>query len=145
MQKYGQYLKYVKQWLILSLLFTFHFSLFTSCGNPTPEELASLAAKGYYEHLVRGEYKQFLEGKELLALDTIGTINRMEEQEVNLRQFMARQENEHRGIREVRISNAKTDSIEKYTNVFLVLCFGDSTNEEIVVPMVERDGRWRMK
>ncbi len=145
MQKHGQYLKYVKQWQILSLLFTFHFSLFTSCGSPTPEELSSLAAKGYYEHLVRGEYKQFLEGKELLALDTIGTINRMEEQEVNLRQFMARQENEHRGIREVRISNAKTDSIEKYTNVFLVLCFGDSTNEEIVVPMVERDGRWRMK
>ena len=126
---------------------TFHFSLFTFhfLWNPTPEVLASLAAKGYYEHLVRGEYKQFLEGKELLALDTIGTINRMEEQEVNLRQFMARQESEHRGIREVRISNAKTDSIEKYTNVFLVLCFGDSTNEEIVVPMVERDGRWRMK
>jgi hypothetical protein len=26
-----------------------------------------------------------------------------------------------------------------------VLCFGDSTNEEIAVPMVERNGAWRMK
>jgi hypothetical protein len=33
----------------------------------------------------------------------------------------------------------------QYTNVFLVLCFGDSVNEEIVVPMVERNGNWRMK
>ena len=60
-------------------------------------------------------------------------------------QFMAQQETAHRGILEVRVSNAKTDTIQKYTNVFLVLCYGDSTNEEIVVPMVERQGSWRMK
>ena len=93
---------------LLPLLFTFHLLLFTSCGGATPEEMASLAAKGYYEHLMRGEYRQFLEGKEFQPLDTIGTA-------------------------------------QKVTNVFLVLCFGDSVNEEIVVPMVERQGRWRMK
>ena len=63
----------------------------------------------------------------------------------NLRQFMARQEKEHRGVLEVRVSNATTDTVQQFTNVFLVLCFGDSTNEEIVVPMVERNGAWRMK
>jgi hypothetical protein len=26
-----------------------------------------------------------------------------------------------------------------------MLCYGDSTTEEVVVPMVERDGRWMMK
>jgi len=26
-----------------------------------------------------------------------------------------------------------------------VLCFGDSINEEIAVPMVEREGRWKMR
>ena len=117
-----------------------------SCGgNLTPEEMASLAAKGYYEHLMRGEYRQFLEGKYFQALDAVGTIDRMEEHEVNLRQFMAQQEREHHGIREVRISNAQTDTVQKVTNVFLVLCYGDSINEEIVVPMVEREGKWRMK
>lgn len=119
--------------------------LLLACGSGTPEEMASLAAKGYYEHLMRGEYRQFLEGKDFLPLDTIGTINRLEEHEVNLRQFMAQQEKAHHGILEVRISNAQTDTIQKVTNVFLVLCFGDSINEEIVVPMVERQGRWRMK
>ena len=28
------------------------------------EEMASLAAKGYYEHLIHGEYEQYLEGKD---------------------------------------------------------------------------------
>ena len=51
----------------------------------------------------------------------------------------------HGGIRDVRIVRAKTDSLQSYTNVFLTLCFGDSTNEEIVVPMIEKEGRWRMR
>ena len=131
--------------LVGLVLLVFLVVLGGGCGGATPEEMASLAAKGYYEHLMRGEYRQFLEGKYFVPLDTIGTIDRMEEHEVNLRQFMAQQEKAHHGIREVRISNAKTDTVQKVTNVFLVLCYGDSINEEVVVPMVEREGKWRMK
>lgn len=114
-----------------------------SCGNPTAEEMASLAAKGYYEHLIHGEYEQFLQGK-------VG-LNKHSEEEYwnqlrdNCHQFVHQQEQAHRGIHEVRVVNAKTDTLQKYTNVFMMLCFGDSTNEEIVVPMVERDGRWYMR
>lgn len=110
------------------------------CSQPTPEELASLAAKGYYDHLIQGEYEQFLEGTNVPE-DPAYRSQLLD----NYRQFMASQKSLHRGIREVRIVRAKTDSIQKYTNVFLTLCFGDSTNEEIVVPMVENNGRWRMK
>lgn len=131
--------------LVGLVLLVFLVVLGGGCGGATPEEMASLAAKGYYEHLMRGEYRQFLEGKYFVPLDTIGTIDRMEEHEVNLRQFMAQQEKEHHGIREVRISNVKTDTVQRVTNVFLVLCYGDSINEEVVVPMVEREGKWRMK
>ena len=131
--------------LVGLVLLVFLVVLGGGCGGATPEEMASLAAKGYYEHLMRGEYRQFLEGKYFVPLDTIGTIDRIEEHEVNLRQFMAQQEKAHHGIREVRISNAKTDTVQRVTNVFLVLCYGDSINEEIVVPMVEREGKWRMK
>ena len=114
-----------------------------ACGNASKEELASLAAKGYYDHLIRGEYEQFLEGvdqRERMADDDYRSqlLDCYE-------QFMAQQTTAHRGILEVRVSNAKTDTIQKITNVFLVLCYGDSTNEEIVVPMVERNGSWRMK
>ena len=113
-----------------------------ACGNPSPEELASIAAKGYYMHLVNGEYEAFLEGK--AGADSLPDDYR-EQLLTSYRQFMAQQNREHHGILDIRVSNATTDTALNYTNVFLVLCFGDSVNEEIVVPMVERNGSWRMK
>ena len=114
-----------------------------ACGSATKEELASLAAKGYYEHLIHGEYEQFYEGMD--QREFTSEADYRSQMLDNLRQFMARQEKEHRGILEVRVSNVTTDTVQQFTNVFLVLCFGDSTSEEIVVPMVERNGGWRMK
>ena len=116
--------------------------LFMACANPSPEEMASIAAKGYYNHLVNGEYEAFLEGKE--GADSLPDDYR-EQLLTSYRQFMAQQNRDHHGILDIRISNAVTDTALQYTNVFLVLCFGDSVNEEIVVPMVERHGSWRIK
>ena len=114
-----------------------------SCRNPTAEEMASLAAKGYYEHLIHGEYEKFLQGKDGLNKHSEEAYwNQLRD---NCHQFVHQQNEVHRGIHEVRVVNAKTDTLQKYTNVFMMLCFGDSTNEEIVVPMVERDGRWYMR
>lgn len=126
----------MKKLVILALLVT-------ACGSASKEELASLAAKGYYEHLIHGEYEQFYEGMDQREFTSQADFR--SQMLDNLRQFMARQEQEHRGILEVRVSNAVTDTTQQLTNVFLVLCFGDSTNEEVVVPMVERQGAWRMK
>ena len=52
---------------------------------------------------------------------------------------------EHNGVNNIRILRSSTDSVRNVTSVFLMLCFGDSVNEEIVVPMVEKDGKWLMK
>ena len=124
-------------------------AVLAACGSATKEELASLAAKGYYDHLIHGEYEQFYEGMDQRTLSDGTTLSDeaayRSQMLDNLRQFMARQAQEHRGVLEVRVSNATTDTVQQLTNVFLVLCFADSTNEEIVVPMVERDGAWRMK
>ena len=124
--------------------------LVASCASPTKEELASLAAKGYYDHLIHGEYEQFYEGLDQRTLPdgtALSDDDAYRSQMLdNLRQFMAQQEQAHRGVLEVRVSNAATiDTVQQLTNVFLVLCFADSTNEEVVVPMVERHGAWRMK
>ena len=124
-------------YLLLFLLF-----LGACGGGTTPEELASLAAEGYYRHLLRGEYEQFMAGKD--GLDDMPDDYR-EQMRAAYKQYMAQQKEVHRGILDVRVSNAKTDSSLHLTNVFLVLCFGDSTNEEITVPMVEREGRWKMR
>ena len=118
-------------------------AILTACGRATKEELASLAAKGYYDHLIHGEYEQFYEGMD--QREFTGEAEYRSQMLDNFRQFMARQEKEHHGVLEVRVSNVTIDTVQQFTNVFLVLCFGDSTNEEIVVPMVERNGSWRMK
>jgi hypothetical protein len=122
--------------------FFFALLLCMACANPSPEEMAAIAAKGYYTHLVNGEYEAFLEGKE--GADSLPDDYR-EQLLMSYRQFMAQQNQAHHGILDIRVSNAITDTALHYTNVFLVLCFGDSVNEEIVVPMVEQSGSWRMK
>ena len=106
------------------------------------EEQAALAAKGYYTHLVQGEYEQFLEGR--FMADSLPADYRSQLIE-GYKQFVAQQLEARKGIQEVSVSRAYTDSLAGYTNVLLMLCYGDSTTEEVVVPMVERDGRWMMK
>lgn len=106
------------------------------------EEQAALAAKGYYTHLVQGEYEQFIEGR--FMADSLPADYRSQLIE-GYKQFVAQQMEARKGIQEVSVSRAYTDSLAGYTNVLLMLCYGDSTTEEVVVPMVERNGRWMMK
>ena len=112
------------------------------CAKATPEELASLAAEGYYRHLVAGEYELFLQGK--AGADSLPEDYR-EQLLAGYKQFMAQQQAAHQGIRGIQTTNAHPDSTLQLMQVFLLLEYGDSTQEEIVVPMVEHDGRWRMK
>jgi len=119
-------------------------ALLTACtSKPSAEQLASLAAQGYYQHLVGGRYDEYLEGK--AWSDSLPTDYR-QQLVVAYKHFMAKQQQDHRGVSDVRIMGAKSDTTLHQTNVFLVLCYGDSTSETIVVPMVEQGtGRWRMK
>ena len=118
------------------------FLALCACSSPTPEEVASLAAKGYYEHLLKGEYDKFLEGK--AGSDSLPEAYRRQLL-AGYKQFLSQQNSLHNGINEIRVINARRDTILNYTNVFLMLCFGDSTNEQVSVPMIEHNGRWRMK
>ena len=113
-----------------------------ACSSPTREELASLAAKGYYQHLIEGDFEHFLEGR--VMADSLPDDYRSQLID-GYSQFLAQQVKARGGINEVRISRAFTDSTQQYTSVLLMLCYGDSTSEEVIVPMVEHDGRWMMK
>ncbi len=117
-------------------------AIMTGCSKVTPEEAAALAAKGYYTHLVAGEYEQFLEGRD--GSDSLPAAYR-EQLLAACKQFMAQQKRDHDGVREVRVNATATDTLQHYVSVFLLMCYGDSLDEEIVVPMVERQGKWKMK
>lgn len=121
-----------------------------SCTEKVRDDAAAHAAKEYYDSLVAGNVAHFIRGTYLP--DTIPDSYR-EQLEDNARMFIARMNDEHHGINEVRILNCVNDTIAgkdgkssvHTANAFLVLCFGDSLNEEIVVPMVEHRDRWLMR
>lgn len=103
---------------------------------------AALAAQDYYEKLKAGDYAGYVAG--MAGADSIPPSYR-EQLEVNAKQFLALQNEEHKGIDNINILSAKDDSIAKYTNVFLEIQFADSLKEEIVVAMVKRGDKWMMK
>lgn len=108
----------------------------------SPEEQATLVAKQYYDRLLQSDYDAFMDGKD--GADTLPADYRSQLRRAYER-YMAEQTAKHQGIRAVRTAAARGDTAQHVTYAFLVLCYGDSTNEEITVPMVERNGRWLMK
>lgn len=129
---------------ILTLIGAMIF-LFASCGGDnghSREEIAAKAAKQYYDSLLVGGYAYFASG--FIGTDSLPPHYK-EQLLVNAKQYILGQKKQHNGIVDVRIVSAKTDSVTKVTNVFLTLCFCDSVNEEIVVPMIEEYGLWKMK
>lgn len=121
-----------------------------SCSEEAKDDGAVRAAKEYYDSLVAGNSAWFVRG--MYLPDTIPDGYR-EQLEDNAKMFVARMNEEHHGIHEVRIANCVNDTLTfdggktsvRTANAFLVLCFGDSLNEEIVVPMIENKGRWLMR
>ena len=128
--------------IIMPAFLTLTGLLLAACGQNNQGELASRAAKLYYEQLLAGQYADFVDGtyhKESI------TPNYREQLIDNAKMFIGQQQTEHNGIREVRIANFKVDSLSCQCDVYLVFAYGDSTCEEVLVPMISEDGVWLMK
>ena len=105
-------------------------------------EVAARVAKHYYDTLVAGHYDAFLEGT--YQQDSIPKRYRDLLLD-NAKMFIAQQQTEHQGIKEVRVIRHRADTAKHTADVFLVLTFGDSTSEQIVVPMIQHKGTWLMR
>ena len=64
---------------------------------------------------------------------------------MNAQMYVEQQQEEHKGMAKVNVLNAKADTARHVADVFLQVAFGDSTKEQIVVPMVEVKGEWKMR
>lgn len=116
-----------------------------SCGKSEKTDdgmIAAHAAKLYYENLIRGKGDQFLDGTDMP--DTIPDDYRRQLLR-NFEQFCVRQKEEHKGIDSVSINHAEFFEKDSTASVFLLLHFGDSTTEQIVVPMLKKKGLWIMR
>lgn len=109
---------------------------------PSAEELATQAAKGYYEALLAGRYDAFVDGR--ADIESLPADYR-KQLVIAVKQTMAQQRQAHGDLTAIDVSSqspARMDSSLQIMQVFLVLAFADSTREEIVVPMIEREGQW---
>ena len=117
--------------------------LIVNCSTrPDPADVAAQTAKLYYDYLLEGKYEAFIDGQ--YRPDSIPGSYR-EQLIMNAKMFMGQQQREHRGIKETRIVNAEADTARHEANVFMVFCYGDSTTEEVLVPMVENKGIWYLR
>lgn len=125
------------------LLYLFVAMVIVACtSSPDEGEVAARAAKEYYGYLLQGNIASFVDGH--YRPDSIPDTYR-EQLITNTKMYVNQQNEEHRGVKDIRIVDAKTDMQKHAANVFLVLSFGDSTSEEIVVPMVESGGVWYLR
>lgn len=121
-----------------------------SCGGEKNDDAAAQAAKSYYDSLMAGNSRAFVRG--MYLPDTIPGSYRSQ-LEANARMFMARMDDEHKGIHAVAVQNCVNDTIyspdqktaTRAATAYLIMHFGDSLKEEIAVRMVEHEGRWLMK
>ena len=136
---------------LLFFIFTcFALSFFSCSGEKKPDDAAAKAAKGYYDSLFAKNYACYVRG--MYLPDTIPPGYR-EQLEANASMFVGRMESEHRGVNGVKILRFVNDTVVsadkkshvRVADVFLVLNFGDSLNEEVVVPMIFHKGRWLMR
>lgn len=136
---------------LIILIFSFLALGFFSCSKERkPDDAAARAAKEYYDSLFARNYAYFVRG--MYLPDTIPSGYR-EQLEANASMFVRRMNEEHHGVSDVRIMRFVNDtvaspgskSVVRTSNVFLVLCLGDSLNEEVVVPMIHHKGRWLMR
>ena len=129
----------------LVLLATAVLSAVASCSGgrgEDPAEVAGRTARLYYENLLHGHYAEFVDGH--YRPDSIPDSYRSQLID-NMRMYVAQLNDDHHGLHEVRLLRATADTARHEGNAFLLLCFKDSTKEEIVVPMVHVGGLWMMK
>ena len=127
--------------LLLFISACFALSFFSCSDEKKNDDTAARAAKEYYDSLFARNYAYFVRG--MYLPDTIPPSYR-EQLEANASMFVGRMEAEMRFVNDTIMSPDKKSHV-RTSDVFLVLCLGDSLNEEIVVPMVHHKGRWLMR
>ena len=121
--------------------------LLTACSQKLSEEEQALAdakevVEKSYKALFAGQYDTFLSLR--AGGDSLPTSYR-EQMIDTYKQFSFLQKEEHGGITSLKVSNACRDTTMNIIQVFLVLNYADSIQEEIIVPVVEENGSWKVK
>lgn len=131
--------------LKMIMLLMFGAAIVSACSSEaskTNDDAAALAAKCYYDSLSNGGYEYFTD---MFHREERIPKSYREQLMANTKMFLYNINKEHNGISEIRVIRCKNDSIAPTAEAYLLLCFNDSTKEEIVVPMVKYKDKWLMR
>ena len=126
------------------LFFIIGIMALASCKKEAPAVgyYAGIAAKGYYDLLLEGKYDDFVTGHNLPHRIPEGYRQQLV---LNAKMFVEQQKEERRGMKCVEVLDVKVDTAHHVADVFLSVVYGDSTKEQIVVPMIEVENMWKMR
>ena len=128
--------------LALLLLSVLALCLASCKQEPAPAEVAAQTAKAYYDHLLQGRYADYVDGT--YRPDSIPDSYRQQLID-NAKMFVWQMKTEHQGMKSVAINGATYDEKTQSANVYLVIVFLNGESEQIVVPMLFRNGLWLMR
>lgn len=114
----------------------------SSQGGNTKDMAAAEAAKEIYDSLRNGGYAYFTDMTYRSSRIPEGYRSQLI---ANSKMYIHDLEQEHGGIAEIRVNDCRPDSLNANADAFLLLCFNDSTKEEIVVPMMKHGEKWMMR
>lgn len=117
------------------------FACCMSCGRSSVEDNAvQQAALTYYNYLIEGQYEQYVNA---IAYSDSMTPSYKSQMIDLTAQYVERERQLKGGLASVRALN---DTIMGETAcVFLELTYGDSTREEISLPMLRCGDEWKMQ
>ena len=113
--------------------------LLTACRHK--ENTPSEAAERYYSYLAKGDVDHYMRG--MADYDQLPEEYRSQLRDMFL-QYLDREEQSRQGILS---ATALRDTVidGRLAHVFLEVLFGDSTREQVSLPLVLTDEGWRMK
>ena len=111
------------------------------CHKPTPHEAVRSAAEKYYGYLIEGNVDEYVAA--IHDYDEFPEEYRSQLRDM-IAQYLANEEKSHGGLIAARaLNDTIIDSIQAH--VFMEVQFGDSTLEQVFLPLVLTDKGWKMK
>ena len=125
------------------LLYIFLLPLFLlSCASDEKKDEPGEAALTYYNYLIKGDYKAYVAS--MASCDSLGT-EFSERMEILVKQYIAREEEENKGLKSVEMQGEQISKDGKSANVFLDVAYGNGMKENICLTLVKCNDVWRMR
>lgn len=108
-----------------------------------PHVLLEADVEAMYDNYIRGDYAAYVSQME--SLDDKPESYRKQMADLMKQRHRQQEEDHNGGPMACRVKDLKIDHTEQYCEAYVVVNYKDSTEEEILLPLVFKGGKWRLK